>query len=157
MFKKNTVLFILSTLMALSVKAQPDLYVMFKDGSVNDSAISSVKKITFRESIMVLQYQNGDSTLIPLNTISNILFSNLSEIEQVKDENIQIYLDPNKDILTVVQNEKQSATLYLYGIDGKLRLERALQSGRSEINTGHLKNGLYLLIVNHTRVKIIVQ
>jgi len=72
--------------------------------------------------------------------------------------NIQVYPNPVKSELSVVNPSSEALNYEIYSMNGSLVAQGELNTGVSKINVDYLENGIYLLQSNQTSVrKIVIQ
>ena len=115
-------------------QAQNSLIIRMHDGTQAGSIVSSLDKITFSGSTMIVKKTDTTLSSYLLSDIQRMTFGIYSDISTVK-------ADPNE--LTIV----------VYGLDGIELIHKKLINGMQQIDISNLAKGLYLLKVNEKTFK----
>lgn len=150
MQKKFTLLISLLFAGMAAVQAQ-SLYIKTKDGVVATKSLETLKKFTFSNNNLLINYLNGPVETYSLTNISKLSFKSavtgVDELSLNGTAAMKVYPNPVNDIIYIQNAPETSYTVSIYRINGALVLSTKLSSGSKSIDVGYLPSGLYLLNV----------
>lgn len=157
MRKKFTLLVILILTQIMVIQAQ-NLFLKTKDGTLTKQ-LGTVKKITFQNNSMQINYQGSTLETYPLSSIRNLSFKQtITGVDQLSLSGtriISIYPNPVKDVIHLVNTPDNEFTVSIYRMNGVLVLSTQISSISKSLNVSYLPGGLYLLKVNDQTFKFI--
>ena len=125
--------------------AQADDYAYLsveQNGTTTEFSISSISKITFSETDMVLNLTNGTTTNIPLQGLSKMFFSkDITGIQTSKAARSQFSL--KNGILSVKGAE--GTVVGIYDMNGRRLNSVTIGKEDAEINVSGLGKGAYII------------
>lgn len=158
MRKKFTFLIILNLVVIIGIQAQ-NLVLKAKDGTITTKQLGTVKRITFSNNNLLVNYQSGPVETYPLTSLSILSFkSTVTGVDQSSLSGtriMMIYPNPVKDVINLVNAPDTEFTASIYRMNGVLVLSTQVISTRKSINVSYLSGGLYLLKVNDQTFKFI--
>lgn len=158
MRKKFTFLIILNLVVTFGIQAQ-NLVLKAKDGTITTKQLGTVKRITFSNNNLLVNYQSGPVETYPLTSLSILSFkSTVTGVDQSSLSGtriMMIYPNPVKDVINLVNAPDTEFTVSIYRMNGVLVLSTQVNSTRKSINVSYLSGGLYLLKVNDQSFKFI--
>jgi hypothetical protein len=158
MRKKFTLLVILTLALTAGVQAQ-NLVMKTKDGTILTKQLGTVKRITFSNNSMLVNYLGSPVETYSLSNISKLSFkSTITGVDQPSLSStriISIYPNPAKDVIYLVNTPDNAFTVSIYRMNGVLVLSTPVSSTSKSINVNYLSGGLYLLKVNEQTFKFI--
>jgi hypothetical protein len=139
------------------IQAQ-NLFLKTKDGTLTKQ-LGTVKKITFQNNSMQINYQGSTLETYPLSSIRNLSFKQtITGVDQLSLSGtriISIYPNPVKDVIHLVNTPDNEFTVSIYRMNGVLVLSTQISSISKSLNVSYLPGGLYLLKVNDQTFKFI--
>jgi hypothetical protein len=158
MRKRFTFLFILNLALIVGIQAQ-NLVLKAKNGTITTKELGSVKRITFSNNNLLVNYLSGPVETYPLTSLSVLSFkSTVTRIDQFSLSGkriMKIYPNPVKDVIHLVNAPDTDFMVSIYRTNGVLALSTQFNSTSKSINISDLPNGLYLLKVNDQTFKFI--
>ena len=148
------IMIIFSSLCAFSLKAQsPTLEIQKKDQSVVQTPLSNLRKLTFGNDAMTVHYSNGQTGDIALSDISKMVFGTVSGVKNLRYTNTEILVYPNpaSDYLYVKTTDNQ--TIQIMNISGATVISQKASDRETQIHTGDLAKGVYILKLDHKVAK----
>lgn len=148
------IMIIFSSLCAFSLKAQsPTLEIQKKDQSVVQTPLSNLRKLTFGNDAMTVHYSNGQTGDIALSDISKMVFGTVSGVKNLRYTNTEILVYPNpaSDYLYVKTTDNQ--TIQIMNISGATIISQKASDRETQIHTGDLAKGVYILKLDHKVAK----
>ena len=136
-------------------QAQNSLIIRMHDGTQAGSIVSSLDKITFSGSTMIVKKTDTTLSSYLLSDIQRMTFGIYSDISTVKaDPNeLTIYPNPATKYILLKNAPEGVLTIVVYGLDGIELIHKKLMSGMQQIDISDLAKGLYLLKVNEKTFK----
>lgn len=148
-------LMLLPVINASQAQQQKSLAIRFLDGTENNTAISSLQKITFSDNNMLLNNNDGTTTTFAISTINKLYFSTLTSNEYITPENNSLFIYPNpaSGFIYIKNIPEEETIISVYRIDGTLALQTKITQGSRQLDLSNLKNGLYIIKVNNQALK----
>lgn len=133
----------------MGIQAQT-LYLRETSGTQSTFPISSVKKISFSGTNLVLKTSTASQTYA-LNSLRYLNFMNmvsgLATVQNSK-KRLQLFPNPAVDVLNIElgSSARISDVIEIFSTEGKLMCNEALKSGNDtyQLNVSHLAKGLYI-------------
>lgn len=158
MQKKFTLLIFLLFAGIAGVQAQ-DLYLKTKDGVITMKSLETLKKFTFSNNNLLINYLSGPAETYSLSNISKLSFKSaitgVDELSLSGTTTLKVYPNPVTDIIYIQNAPEVTYTVSIYRISGSLVLTTKLSSGTKSIDVSYLASGLYLLNVNGLTFKFV--
>ena len=128
-------------------------YLTVTQGSGDTSyAVSSISRITFDASDMVLHLSDGKEARLPLSGLSKMFFSDqASAIATVGAPTQQITM--KNGVLRVTA--PQGSVVTVYDTNGKIVRTQTAQEAETEVNLSGVVNGVYIVKVGSEAKKIL--
>ena len=144
----------LGLLLTVSGAAMADDYAYLtvtQTGGESSYAVSSIEKITFEASDMVLHLTGGNTTKVPLAGLSKLFFtSSASGIATVSSNPSQISL--RNGVLRV--SGQKGSVVTVYDMSGKAVRTVTMQETETEINLSGVVKGIYIVKVGGEAKKV---
>ena len=143
----------LSLLVCGSALADDYAYLTISQNNNETSyAVSSISKITFDASDMVLHLSDGNEAKLPLSGLSKMFFSNeASAIATVGAASRQITM--KNGVLRVTAPKGSVVTVY--DMSGKMVRTQTAQEAETEVNLNGVVNGVYIVKVGSEAKKVL--
>jgi hypothetical protein len=158
MQKKFTLLIALLFAWIAGLQAQ-DLYLKTKDGVVTIKSLETLKKFTFSNNNLLINYLSGPAETYSLSNISKLSFKSavtgVDELSLSGTTAMKVYPNPVTDIIYIQNAPEVTYAVSIYRISGSLVLTTKLSSGTKSIDVSYLASGLYLLNVNGLTFKFV--
>lgn len=141
----------------LQAKSQTSSLVLkFSDGSSQTTVLSTIRKITFSGSSMVLNMTAGTSQSIDESLISLMQFTDItSAIEDISASGNAVHVFPNpaQNYIRVANISTEQTAYTLYSAEGRALINGTLASADSQIDVSTLSKGLYVIRINNSTLK----
>lgn len=137
------------------VKAQR-MAVKMMDGTEQAYAVTSLSKVTFYDSNLVLDEISGETQSYKLSNIRKIYFSDLTSVTDLDLTGataLTVYPNPAGDWIHIRNIPDQISVAKIYRLDGRVVSQVSLSSVDNTIDISSLKSGLYLLSVGGKALK----
>ncbi len=155
--KKNYTLLIMivfSSFFAIGLKAQsPTLEIQKKDQSVVQTALSDLRKLTFSNDAMTVHYNSGQTGNVALSDISKMIFGTISGVKKVQSVNTEILIYPNPASDYIYVKTTNNQTIQIMNISGATVISQKASDRETQIHTGDLAKGIYILKLDHKVAK----
>jgi hypothetical protein len=157
---KHTLRLLIGMLLASGIVAVaqngPSATLTLKNGTQHPFALSSIQKITFANSSLLLNYRTTSSESFSLASIGAITFSNLSAIRPTT-LNSKISLSPNpvSDFASLRNLPDGSNVVTVYRQDGASVRSFNLSATNKSVDLSQLARGFYLLKVKNQVIKFV--
>ncbi|MCX6171791.1 MAG: T9SS type A sorting domain-containing protein [Flavobacterium sp.] len=140
---KNTSSIILLLLLCLEAKAQT-MYVRPLTGIQTSYAVTNIKKLTFSNGNLLVNYSAGSNGIFALADNRYINFTDLTlgiDSQTVDRNSFYVYPNPTTNVLNVANNDVSQtlSRLEIISLDGRLLMEQ----NTSQIMVASLPQGLY--------------
>lgn len=126
--------------------------INMKDGTKQDVELTTLKKLTFSNNNLLLNYTNAPFSSVAIPNIRKITIINSTDIAVNTDSSknkMSIFMNPT-DYQVSIKNAPESPTkANVYRIDGVLVLSAEISSSNNTLNASNLEKGLYLLKINN--------
>ena len=137
------------------VKSQTTMTLNFQDGTVKNSSLDAVSKITFLESNLFMAYVNGSNDSFMLNSIRKITFGTLSATTNIlaDEQKMSVYPNPASDFIALKNVPEGTLNAVVYRMDGAQIINVQLSFSSDKIDVSGLSQGLYIIKVNNKALK----
>lgn len=130
------------------------------DGTENAKQLAILKKISFSNSNLLVDYKNGSTDTYSLSNVRKVYFKSATTATEIPilSENtakLTVYPNPVRDVLYLQNAPEGNFTAYIYRMDVVLMTAIEVSAGSKSINVAHLSGGLYLLKINNQTCKFI--
>jgi hypothetical protein len=135
--------------------SQNNMTLYFIKGAEKSTVLSSLSKITFSGTNMVMNYSNGSVDAIDLLSVRKIGFAILNGVESQKTTGdlLMAYPSPAVAQLSLVNIPFGARFAILFRLDGTVISKIQLSSSSQDIDVRSLPSGFYLLRINNSTVK----
>lgn len=132
-----------------------NLQLVLTDGTQQATPLSSIKKITFTGTTMILNYSDGTQGSFASSGIQKLLFSSATATQTVPDnvKRISVYPNPATDYIKLKNISEGTNTVVIYRLDGAVLLTALINNAAEQLNITTLAKGFYLLKVNNQALK----
>jgi hypothetical protein len=159
--RRPVILFFLALIYCLSVISQTrnSLVIRLGDGSDKTILLSTIKKITFSVSSIILNKTDSTTAPYAISDVKKMSFGFYSAVDEVfLDTNgVLLYPNPATDFLIIKNVPNSELNVTVFGIDGTIIKSEKLSSISYKIDISDLKKGIYLLKVDNTILKFMKQ
>jgi hypothetical protein len=160
--KCTLLMFLLFTVMGITVLQGQSLLIKTKDGTVTTKSLSTLKMVTFSNNNLLMNYLSEPTEIYNLSTISKLYFkSALTGIENgelnIESTILSIYPNPVNNVIYIQNAPGGISTVFIYRMDGVMVLQSQVSEENKCIQVGILAKGIYLLKINNQVVKFIKQ
>lgn len=152
--------FILSFIISLFISAvatinaqSVSLEIKKTDNTEQKIALSSLKKLTFSGSDMIVNYSAGSNENIAISDIRKMIFGTISGLSTpLNDENrISLYPNPAVNFISFKNFKSENSKVCIYSTSGILVFTTILQSETLDIS--NLNKGIYILKIDNQALK----
>ena len=141
----------------IGVQAQ-SLILTTKDGVITRQ-LSTLKRFTFSNSSLLVNYLSGPVETYSLDNISKLNFKSVvtgvDNLSLTGAGVMKVYPNPVSDVVYIQNAPETDFTVSIYRMNGVLVLTTKLSSGTKSIDVSYLSSGLYLLNVNSRTFKFV--
>lgn len=124
------------------------------DGSEKNISLSTLGKITFSATNLMLNYQGGSNEVVDISSVHKLVFGTSTGVRNSKAEkSILIYPNPAMDYITLKNVPEGDVHIAIYSVSGAQALQLQLSSASQSIDVSCLPQGLYILKVNNQAFK----
>jgi hypothetical protein len=135
--------------------AQTGVNVTYYDGNNQTFNVAATGKLYFaNDNLFVKTDATTTSTMIPVNIIRKITFSNALATSPFgnNEDNLLLYPNPSSDVIRIKSDGYEALKTKIYSLTGQLMLDGIYQSNQ-DIDVSLLASGLYLVQVNGLTIK----
>jgi len=158
MQKRFTLLIVIFLAGVIGVQAQ-SMVLKTKDGIITTKSLGTLKKFTFSNNSLMLNYLSGPIETYSLDNISKLTFKSVvtgvDNLSLTGAGVMKVYPNPVSDIVYIQNAPETDFTVSIYRMNGVLVLTAKLSSGTKSIDVSYLSSGLYLLNVNSRTFKFV--
>jgi hypothetical protein len=150
------VLCLLCSVFFVPVDAQT-MTIKFFDGTSINSLVSSVKKLTFSGSSVIVQKTDATSDTYGFSSIGKLTFlvSTGTDDPLASATNPCLYPNPATSFFFIKNIQDEAMLVSVFNLDGSLLLSTRLSSTDERVDIGTLSKGIYIVKVNGTVLKLI--
>ncbi|MDD2799588.1 MAG: T9SS type A sorting domain-containing protein [Bacteroidales bacterium] len=132
------------------------LVVKLKNGTEQDVALSTLRKLDFENNSLVLNYFTGNSETYLLSAIQNVTFKNTLGVEENElNQMILIFPNPVSNVASFKNLSDGEYLLTVFRQDGVEILKTTLSSSSQRLDLSMLASGFYFVKVNGQLLKMI--
>jgi hypothetical protein len=124
------------------------LIIQMNDGIENTVTLSTVQKLNFSQTDLVVVFKAGSNDAYGLSDIRKLYFdANVStgEDARIDAQRLSVYPNPAGNFITVKGIPDQAVTVSVYQTDGQLVLTETVTFSTLNIDVSRLQCGLYLV------------
>jgi|GEM_PF-284616 len=120
------------------------------DDTQKSSELSTLRKMTFSGTNLILNYLTGINETVETSSIRKMVFSSFTGIESNMEDAhaIQIYPNPSTDYIFLKNLPEGDASIDVYSINGIQIMNQRLHSANEQIDLSRLSKGIYFIKVN---------
>jgi len=154
-YKYKTIILFLSVFFIFQLKAQTIMFDIIKwDSSEKKIDLSTLNKITFTSSDLILNYQAGTAENVAKSDIRKLVFSSTTGVNQINAvKTLQVYPNPAYEFIQVKNIPDASYIATIYSITGSQVLSIRIYTISQQIDISSLSKGLYFLKINNQITK----
>ena len=137
------------------IQSQNSMLLKFNDATQKTTLLTTLKKISFADGNIVLNYVSGTSDAFAVSLVQKLQFSTASGTQDLfaDAQSLLIYPNPVSDFISLKNAPKGALNVTIYRLDGSILLNSELSSDAEQINVSGLIKGFYLLKVNNKAFK----
>ncbi len=158
MHKRFTFLILLILATAAGATAQ-SLLLKTKDGTTITKPLGTVKRITFSNNSLLVNYLSGPVDTYSISTLSKLSFkmppTGTSQLELAGSAAMKIYPNPASESIHILNSPETDYTASVYLMNGVLLFSTHQNSGNRSIDISFLPAGMYILKINQQAFKFI--
>ncbi len=136
-----------------------NLVIVYRDGAETVKPLEHIRKCTFKDNNLLLNFPDGNTEFYSLPAIRKILFSasttaarQFSQLE--KSGTVSVFPNPLGSSL-FYRNVPEGSVIKLFRVDGTVIFSTVAPSHEGTLMTGTLPGGIYILKVNNQAFKLI--
>lgn len=120
------------------------------EGASKSASLDEVRKITFSNNNLVLNYTAGTSENVSISEIRKIVFGTTTGTDKLQplENSLQVYPNPASDLVYLKNIPDTAVDVTIYTLSGIQVAAYRLSSIRDNIYVGNLSEGMYLLKAN---------
>jgi hypothetical protein len=154
--KSLVMLFILLIVNSITVLTAQNtsLEIRKTDNSELKASLSSIQKISFSGSDIVINYTSGNADQIALNQINKIIFGTISGLNNMylSQNDITVFPNPATDFISL-KNVTTNQKLIIYSVSGLEIMTHKINVLDEKIDINQLKQGIYIIRVDNRAIK----
>jgi hypothetical protein len=158
MHKRFTLLFLLLVATVAGTQAQ-SLLLKTKEGTTITKPLGIVKRITFSNNSLLVNYLSGPVETYAISNISKLSFkmppTGINPLELTASATIKIYPNPASETIYIQNAPETDYTASVYQLNGVLMFTTTINSGNRSVDISFLPSGFYILKVNNQAFKFI--
>jgi len=140
-----------------SLKAQ-SLVIKLQDGTENTELLSTVRKLSFTTSDLLLAFRSGSTDEYGLTTIQKLYFDTGTSTAgniPAGEKTLTVFPNPAGHSITIGNFGQLKGTLSIYRSDGALMRQQEIFSEMEIMDISGFKSGLYFIQANGRSAKFI--
>jgi hypothetical protein len=149
-------LFALFGMGVMNVQSQTvSLDIKNRDGGEINIDVNTLKKITFANGMMILNYRIGSVENIATSSIQKLVFTSFTGFNdlQVEPKTMIVFPNPTKEFISLKNIPDSDIKIVIYSINGLQMLTLQHYTNNEMIDISHLAKGIYLIKVNNQALK----
>jgi len=149
-------LFALFGMGVMNVQSQTvSLDIKSKDGGENIIEVNSLRKITFGNGIMILNYRIGSVENIAKSSIQKLVFTSFTGFNDlpVIPKILIVFPNPAKEFISINNIPDGDVKIVIFSISGSKMLTLQHYTNNEMIDISHLIRGIYIIKVNNQALK----
>jgi len=158
MHKRFTLLILLLLAIAAGGQAQ-SLLLKTKDGTTISKQLGTVKRITFSNTNLLVNYLSGPVETYSIGNISKLSFkmppTGINPLELAASATMKIYPNPASETIYIQNAPETDYTASVYQMNGVLMFSSIKDSGSRSVDVSFLPAGFYILKINEQAFKFI--
>ncbi len=133
------------------------LIIQKADNSLSNTELTSIKKITFQNSNLVLHYTNGNTGEFLMTDVRKIMFGPVSEVinPQQNEEKMLLFPNPATNYIWLSREIHSNDAVTIFSVTGQLMLTVKNISPDNKIDISSLKPGAYFIFSNGASSKFV--
>ncbi len=133
------------------------LIIQKADNSLSNTELTTIKKITFQNSNLVLHYTSGTTGEFLLTDVRKIMFGPVSEVinPQLNETELIVFPNPASDFLWIKDGVTKNEEIRIISVTGQLILNIKHITQDNKIDISGLKPGVYFIRTNGALSKFI--
>jgi hypothetical protein len=149
-----TLIFLTAFIFGINASAQTlSLDIKKADGSDQSVPLSSIQKINFSGSGLILNYITGNTETVGLSTIKLLTFTSFTALNNPDmNTNLEAYPNPTSDYVFLKNTDSNITKVAIYSVRGCKIADLPVLNNRIDIS--NLSRGIYLLKTNNRVLKI---
>ena len=156
--RKLLLVFVLASIV-LQVSSQTvSLDLKNWDGTAKSIELSTLRKITFSGTDMILNYKSGNTESIATSGIRKLVFGTFTDVKNVIEDNKNVLLlfpNPSVDYISLKNTQNQAMDISIYSAGGSQIMSFSLLNSNDQIDIRGLFRGVYLIKANDKVLKFI--
>ena len=127
------------------------------DGTDKSVELAALKKITFSDTDIILNYQIGSSENYATSSIRKIIFGSYNGLKETinNTNSILIYPNPSSDYITLKNKPEGDLNFNMYSISGTQVMNILHYSGNEPIDVSRIKEGIYIIKIGLVSTKVV--
>jgi len=134
------------------------MLIKMNDATEVGHDITSIKKMSFNNGLMVLSRNEGTSDTYSISEIQKLYFNLETSVINSNPSNkalLSVYPNPADNIIIVDNIPHGTETIFIYNLKGALVLKQHIDDITESIDVSSLPKGLFVLRAQDINVKII--
>jgi|WetSurMetagenome_2_1015567.scaffolds.fasta_scaffold199936_2 hypothetical protein len=143
------------------VEAQ-SMAIRMKDGTGQTIGLSSLEKVTFSNTNLLINQISGATESYSLSKIRKIYFESVptgvdDETLNRSSQKLSFFPNPVESIIYFRNIPNENSILKIYRMDGSMVLQPQISTDNNSLDVSDLDRGFYIIVVNNQASKFIKQ
>ena len=149
-------LFALFVMGVLNVQSQTvSLDIKNSDGSEKNIDVNSLRKITFGNGMMILNYRIGTVENVITSSVQKLVFTYFTGLNdlQVEPATLIVFPNPSREYISLKNIPDGDVKIVIFSINGSQLINLQHYTNNEMIDINHLTRGIYIIKVNNQALK----
>jgi hypothetical protein len=149
-------LFALFVMGVLNVQSQTvSLDIKNSDGSEKNIDVNSLRKITFGNGMMILNYRIGTVENVITSSVQKLVFTSFTGLNdlQVEPATLIVFPNPSREYISLKNIPDGDVKIVIFSINGSQLINLQHYTNNEMIDINHLTRGIYIIKVNNQALK----
>ena len=126
-----------------------------RDGSEKNIDVNSLRKITFANGMLILNYRIGSVENIVTSSIQKLVFTSFTGFNdlQVEPKTMIVFPNPTKKFISLKNIPDGNVKIVIFSISGSAMLTLQHYTNDEMIDISQLTRGIYIIKVNNQALK----
>lgn len=140
----------------LNVQSQTvSLDIKNSDGSEKNIDVNSLRKITFGNGMMILNYRIGTVENVITSSVQKLVFTSFTGLNdlQVEPATLIVFPNPSREYISLKNIPDGDVKIVIFSINGSQLINLQHYTNNEMIDINHLTRGIYIIKVNNQALK----
>ena len=125
------------------------------DGGVKNIDVNGVRKITFGNGILIINYRSGSIENVVTSSIQKMYFTSFTGFNDilVDSKSVVVFPNPAMEFISMKNIAATDTKVDIYSMTGSLMIHLQQYTTNEMIDISHLTRGIYIIKVNNKALK----